>query len=511
MPLQLLGRRRKIILASTALPAAAVGVMPPRAVLVRRPPARPRARPAIAGHEAIGATPPPPPPPPPIVARLRPAIAVVKWSPQHHRPFLAIQSKDRVADLDATPNIVVVARPARRAVRPRPAQGASASPHVMAIPPARPLLVPRRGSIPGGRPGYVRQPPASIVVVPRAIRPIRPGVVVTAWHPAHYRARLAVGAKGRLCNVDQTPNVLLVPRPVPLRRPAAIARHSGAAASAGSRGPVASRPVLVARPVRRARFTPFLGTLSEAPGNATAGPQMRRPGIILVPNVRRVARVPSALSPAMRHRLASPAIAGPSPLVLVAGRLRARPPSPAVRSTPPPAIVVSVPQPIPTVNPPTPGGSVVPPDLVAACIAWLRLHPAIVAAFGDTAAAQKFGSDLHQRDTDPPYLSFMEPDEDEGYETVDASGLPSSLCTGTLALEVCGGGGSRGKLYVRQLAELVVKALNDAPLTFQDGNLVYLRRNRRKFPVFKEPGPQGNVQIYKRILEFDYHIERTVD
>ena len=54
----------------------------------------------------------------------------------------------------------------------------------------------------------------------------------------------------------------------------------------------------------------------------------------------------------------------------------------------------------------------------------------------------------------------------------------------------------------------MAKTLNDAPLTFLDGVLVYLRASDRKYPSFREPGPSGNVQITKRIIEFDYQIER---
>ena len=52
--------------------------------------------------------------------------------------------------------------------------------------------------------------------------------------------------------------------------------------------------------------------------------------------------------------------------------------------------------------------------------------------------------------------------------------------------------------------------LNDAPLVFADGVLVYLRRTNRQYPVFTEKGPQSNVVIFCRVLEFAYLIERYV-
>ena len=45
----------------------------------------------------------------------------------------------------------------------------------------------------------------------------------------------------------------------------------------------------------------------------------------------------------------------------------------------------------------------------------------------------------------------------------------------------------------RQLAEQVVAVLNDAPLTFLDGVLVYFRRSDRRFPTMRTQGVQANV------------------
>jgi hypothetical protein len=176
-------------------------------------------------------------------------------------------------------------------------------------------------------------------------------------------------------------------------------------------------------------------------------------------------------------------------------------------------IVVNPAQPIPGIVPPTPGGSVVPPDLVAACIAWLRLQPAIVAAMGESAAIGatpaiiKFYSDIASRSIEPPYLGFFEPTEEESYESADGTGLTSTLTEGLLAFELVGSQ-AMGKLGTRQLAEQISAALNDAPLTFQDGVLVYLRRSMRRFPTFRESGPGSSVVVWKRVCEFDYHIER---
>jgi hypothetical protein len=167
----------------------------------------------------------------------------------------------------------------------------------------------------------------------------------------------------------------------------------------------------------------------------------------------------------------------------------------------------SPPQPIPIINPPTQGGSTQPPDLVAACIAWLRLSPTIVAAMGETATVEKFFSDYTTRSTAPPYLAFYEPEETEGYESLDTTGLTSALTDGLLAFELVAPQ-SLGKLGTRQLAEAIVSRLNDAPLTFADGTLVYFRRSERRFPTFREAGSGTNAVVWKRVCEFTFKIER---
>jgi hypothetical protein len=196
---------------------------------------------------------------------------------------------------------------------------------------------------------------------------------------------------------------------------------------------------------------------------------------------------PTAIWPATRYLLGSPAQHGPIP-------------QPKIFPRP----VRFWPQAYRASQTVMPGIAVPPPDLVAAAIAWLQAQPAVASAFGSTATALKFGSDLAIRNTPPPYVEFFEPTEDESYETKDGTGLPSSLTDGTLGMELVG----TGKLAVRLLAELVASTLNDAPLVFQDGVLIYLRRSTRKYPTFRESGPGANVVIFKRHLEFDYKIER---
>lgn len=148
-----------------------------------------------------------------------------------------------------------------------------------------------------------------------------------------------------------------------------------------------------------------------------------------------------------------------------------------------------------------------PWDLIAASIAHLRSDSGVVAAFGDAPESidrRKFVSDVELPKTDPPYVVFTEPIEAETYETADGSGRNGSTVYGVFVIEVV----STEKLDARTKADAVAARLQDAPLEFVDGTLLYLRRSERRFPTFRSAGPRGDVVIYKRIIEFRYIIER---
>jgi hypothetical protein len=148
-----------------------------------------------------------------------------------------------------------------------------------------------------------------------------------------------------------------------------------------------------------------------------------------------------------------------------------------------------------------------PWDLIAACIAWLRDDPRIVAEFGDdadSATGLKFVSDVEPPGANEPYVVFDEPMEVESYESRDQSNRRSSLVQGVFHLTVF----DSEKLAVRKKADMVAASLQDAPLAFVDGVLVYLRRTERRFPIVTAPGVVSNVTAYKRVVEFTYMIER---
>lgn len=149
-----------------------------------------------------------------------------------------------------------------------------------------------------------------------------------------------------------------------------------------------------------------------------------------------------------------------------------------------------------------------PWDLIAACIAWLRADSAVATAFGEgvgSTGKRKFVSDYAPPLSELPYAVFNEPSEVENYETTDSRG-PSSLAAGVFVVEVF----ADEKLRTRRLADRLAASLNDAPLTFMDGVLIHLRRSERKFPTFKAAGPDGGATVYKRVLEFEYLIERYI-
>jgi len=323
-------------------------------------------------------------------------------------------------------------------------------PAIVRVPrqPARPVVIVRARANPANHPWLPLRP----AVARHPVKPILPRRL--------YQVTISSGGQLPRMRIPR-PLVVPLPRP-PVRPPRWLQIDSGSAYQTSQRRPIIIRPL----------------------------------GAIRLPY--------RLIGPAPHYPLASPALHGPMPRPMILLMPRSlgygRDQSPAQRYR---KYVTNPPQPIPAINPNT--GT--PPDLVAACIAWLRLQPAIVAAMGEVLGAEKFFSDVAARSVAPPYLAFFEPDEVEGYETVDYTGLNSTLTDGTLAFELVGSQ-ALGKLGTRQLAEAIVAVLNDAPLTFIDGTLVYLRRSERRYPTFRESGPGTNVVIWKRVCEFDYKIER---
>lgn len=137
------------------------------------------------------------------------------------------------------------------------------------------------------------------------------------------------------------------------------------------------------------------------------------------------------------------------------------------------------------------------PDIVAACIAQLRVTTSVVTAFGDnpaTANANKFWADKAMGQPTLPYLVFGEPESQRewmsGGNFIDRGQLTASVF-------------SAGKLNARQLADAVGVALNDAPMLIDGMILMKFRYKGSQFVPIGDVSP-GEPTAYQRVLIFDY-------
>ncbi len=148
------------------------------------------------------------------------------------------------------------------------------------------------------------------------------------------------------------------------------------------------------------------------------------------------------------------------------------------------------------------------PDILAASVVFLRANGVISTAFGDGSTTSKFWTDYAALTAstfqpDYPYLVFQEPQESETYESQSQTDNGSSLSDGIVDFDVM----APSKTSCRQLAILVAKALNDAPLEFEDGGLVYFRHVSKTFPLLTSIGIDGQATVYKRTTRFRFLIE----
>ncbi len=151
------------------------------------------------------------------------------------------------------------------------------------------------------------------------------------------------------------------------------------------------------------------------------------------------------------------------------------------------------------------------PDLLAASVNYLRATPVVAVAFGDTSVVSKFWTDYaawNSQTLEPsyPYLIFQEPQESETYESQSESeDGGSSLSDGFVDFDVL----APSKTSCRELADLVAKTLNDAPLVFDDGGLVYFRHMSKTFPLQTTIGIDGQATVFKRTIRFRFLIEHN--
>jgi hypothetical protein len=526
-------RRRVIILASDApntSPAAASArsrvVVAPRRPTTPTPPVDR----VVAVHTAYttGGTPPPnnngggsPRP-------LQPNWIIGALRARYPKPFLrpiVVHQAYKPPTKDGFPNQVVVVDPPRRpvvrrsvVVKPEYKWGVN---HGKT--PNAPVVVRRPVGLRVPQPIVVASPPTSgLGFLPPAPRPF----VVPAQRLRRKRGSLLVlGFADAGDRVRANP--IVVARH-PLRRSAPQAIIASTAETFAIRPIAPHRPVIVPYAIPRRRRGQLLvlgfADAGEIPPASVIAPTVvafhprpsdrRRPPIVVRPLP---AFNPRSVPPPIAHVVAIPRGRKAAPWRYDSQFLKFVPPPP--RHDPMPRVLgVPIPRRRSPLMWPTPQlrTSILQPDdqrytkpwdLIAACIAHLRSDPAIVAAFGDAkgvAGKDKFVSDVELPKTDLPYAIFDEPQEIEDYETQDQTNRYSSTIRGVFHLTVL----ADEKLAARRLGDMAAASLNDAPLVFQDGVLMYLRRSERRFPVVAATGPGPNVTMFKRVVEFMYMIER---
>lgn len=313
-----------------------------------------------------------------------------------------------------------------------------------------------------------------VVRIPRRVRGIRP-ILYSTETPVYHRPR---------------PLVVTVPQNPPRRTLPRASRVTFTSPVGGKSRPI--QPVVISARRRRAIQPPLIARSTSLVANST---NVWKPRLILpIVSVRHIAR-----TAAKKTILASQTGITPGKIVrpaIITPRLTR-----SVRK----ANTITMATRVPTGHNPDPIGQGYW-DIISASIAYLRALPSIVAAFGDAPANKinKFTSDDAPRETGYPYAVFYEPEEVESFETTDGTAI-SSLIAGVYRIEVF----SNRKITARRLSETIADRLNDAPLVFTNGVLIYLRRSVRQYPTLEVPGTGPDVAVYKRMIEFEYQFERT--
>ena len=119
-----------------------------------------------------------------------------------------------------------------------------------------------------------------------------------------------------------------------------------------------------------------------------------------------------------------------------------------------------------------------PADLVQAVVA--KINSTLVAA--GTLTWFGSGEDIGASAT-LPYAVLAEPDEDDEYSSTSGD----SIATGHLEIHCY----AATKVASKALGVAVAKQLNDAPLVFSNGLLMYLRQSSRTNDIDPDPAPGG--------------------
>lgn len=143
-------------------------------------------------------------------------------------------------------------------------------------------------------------------------------------------------------------------------------------------------------------------------------------------------------------------------------------------------------------------------DLIAAVVAQLQNNSPCATAFGDSPSTPKFQS-IQAFKAVLPYVRVLELPTSDMFQSAGQDGSPNYFEHGQLQVDVF----ATGESSARSLGKLVAAALNDAPLTFDDGKLLELRITSSFFAPEPDPGP-GTAIVYHRVLTFLYAIQRSL-
>lgn len=133
----------------------------------------------------------------------------------------------------------------------------------------------------------------------------------------------------------------------------------------------------------------------------------------------------------------------------------------------------------------------IPDDLVDAVVARVRARLIDV----DAPSLTWFGPGEAPDRQPLPYATISEPDEDDTYWNTQGDGLAD----GHLEISVFAG----DKKSARWTGHLIKEALNDAPLLFSAGTLVYLRQSGRTAGLDPDPAPGGG-DCWSEIRQFHF-------
>jgi len=147
-----------------------------------------------------------------------------------------------------------------------------------------------------------------------------------------------------------------------------------------------------------------------------------------------------------------------------------------------------------------------PTDLLAAVADWLESDDDVVMALGHDAEDDPRIFSDEARGCELPYLVIVDVSDVPSYESLDSDSSIPITQRAQVQVSVF----ANGKTESKTLAKLVRNSLNDAPLVFDEGVLLYLRLDSDRGIPEPRPGPGSQVTVYHRALTFSAIVESTM-